>query len=185
MKQPLYLHGTTAEGLAAILKGEEKPNGPWNCCDRDGLTYLWDVAAMLESGDIEETDQAIGRAFEMAQIQAAIKGEDTALYVLAVDLDPDEVELDCSCEGMGNTAVTVPRRLVTRDRIFSVFRCEFSKWDAPFVLAGLVGRDLFADCNVRDDRLLTLAESMKGQHFRDDLLEFEWTACTFDEIFGP
>lgn len=173
-----YMHGTTAQGLADILKGNGKAQGPWNCCDRDGFTYLWDVEALLEGEGYEDDHAAIQQAFESAQVQAAIAGDDTTLYVLEVELDADTVAPDQSCENMPY-AVVVRETTITRDIITKAWAVDFSKWDAPFVLAALVGRDYFEGSSVTDERLVALAEALSEQGvFREELLEFDWYETT-------
>lgn len=173
-----YFHGTTQKGLDAILSGAGKIAGPWTCADQDRLTYLWDAEAMINGEDLDDADSVIRQAFESAQVQAAITAEDATLYVLELNLDADTVDPDYSCENM-YYAVKISEGELHRNTIIRVYRCEFSKWDAPFVLSNLIGREHFADCNVADERLLTIAQSLASQNvFRDELFEFEWQECT-------
>lgn len=174
----IYMHGTTQRGLDAILNQSGKFSSVWTCSDQDRMTYLWDVDAVMEGEGFDGEDGVIRQAFESAQCQAAVLGEDTTLYVLVMEFDEDEVDEDYSCENMADYARTVSESMVTRESIVRVYRCDFSKWDAPFVLAGLVGRDYFADCNVTDERLLTLAETLsKQQVYREELYEFDYQQC--------
>jgi hypothetical protein len=171
-----YFHGTTQQGLNAIAAGAGKTSGPWTCSDQDRMAYLWDAAAMVEGEDLDDNNAVIRQAFESAQVQAAVLAEDTILYVLELEIDADMVEPDYSCENM-HYAVTINEDNL-QGAIVRAYRCEFTKWDAPFVLSSLLGRDHFAECNVADERLLTLAQTLADQNvFREDLFEFEWEAC--------
>jgi len=176
-----YFHGTTQQGLDAILSGTGKPSGPWTCSDQDRMAYLWDAEAMIEGEGFDDNYGVIQQAFESAQAQAAILAEDTTLYVLELNIDADTVEPDYSCENM-SYAVTINEDAL-KGAIVRAYRCEFSKWDAPFLLAGLLDREHFAEGNVEDERLLVLARSLAGQDvYRDDLHEFEWEECNIGRL---
>lgn len=177
----VYFHGTTQQGLNAILSNAGKPTGPWNCADQDRLTYLWDSAAMVEGEDFDDSEGVIRQAFESAQIQAAIVGEDNRLFVLEINLPAESVEPDWSCENM-HYAVTISELALKVSDIARVYVCEFSKWDSPFVLSGLIGREHFADCNVKDERLVLLAKSLQSQDvFREEIFEFEWVEVPLED----
>ena len=174
---PLYYHGTTQRGLDAILQGTGKGEGPWTCSDQDHMTYLWDASAMMEGEDFEDVEGVIRQAFESAQIQAAVMAEDTTMYVLELHLPAEDVEPDYSCENM-HYAVTVHESAVTRAAIVKAYRCAFSKWDAPFVLSSLIGREHFSPSAVKDERLILLAEALSAKEvYREELWDFEWEEC--------
>jgi hypothetical protein len=169
-----YYHGTTREGLMAILHGQGKPCGPWTCSDRDGMTYLWDPERLMAVGEIEEPEEAIRRAFESAQFQAAAMGDDTTLYVLELDLDSEGVDVDASCENMEHCGA-IPSEYITPDRIVRVHAGPFSKWVSPYLLAGRLDSELLNRSAI-DEKLLEIAELVARQRiFIDDIYEISWS----------
>lgn len=169
-----YFHGTTQRGLDAILSATGKMAGPWTCSDQDRMTYLWDAQAMVAGEDLDDMQGVIQQAFESAQIQAAVLAEDTTMYVLELLLDPEDVEADYSCENM-HYAVTVPSTAINRAAILRTYRCDFSKWDAPLILSGLIGRDHFNEGIVEDERLIALATALQAQGvYREELHDLTW-----------
>ena len=80
-----YFHGTTEENLKILLSGGDEPKSCWKVSDRDELLYVYDAQKFVnqrECDSINESDIIINRAFEQAQMQAAIKGISQKLYVL-------------------------------------------------------------------------------------------------------
>jgi len=168
----LYIHGTTQQGLTNIMLGETKEAGPWNVSERDGCSYLWDVEAVM-TGEDQDIDFVIRNAFESAQLQAAIKGEDNTLYALVCEFDSEEVEIDFSCENMDAYARYAPESQLNKSVIKKIYKSDFNKWDSPFILSGVINNEHFSKCMV-EDSLLTIAETLANSEVYREI-DIEWT----------
>ncbi len=170
-------HGTTKKGLKAILSGENhKPNSPWNCSDQDGVTYVWPLDKTVEcegcDGECDGHERAVVKAFESAQVQAAIAG-DTELYVIVLDIDDDMLSDDYSADNMSDAASCINTQDFKATRIITTYHCSFNRWHAPFVIKGLLQNCYFNTCAVDED-LLKVAEQLSEDVWIDEIYEFDY-----------
>lgn len=103
-------HGTTKANYEQILeKGFSPRNMVWNCSS-DTDVYFYDTDKTNYDGEEEEyiRQDCIRRAFESAQITAAVQGfNGSELIVIEIQIDEEHVEDDYSCENMHHTASVV------------------------------------------------------------------------------
>lgn len=167
-----YFHGTTKENYENMLKGNCKDNPTWNCSD-DNEIYLWDAEKNLENSD-DVKEYCINQAFESAQLTAAIKGKDTDLIVIELEIPSNLIEDDYSCDNMSDVASLISFDDFSTDFIKSTFKCSYSAYLSPFVLSGVIGREQFNDCNIEYD-LITLAKDLHGKDiFLETMYEFDY-----------
>lgn len=182
----LFTHGTTLEGLKAILSGAGKdglPN-PWTVCDNDGQMYFYAVSKHLEEYDCDEEETLNGcrrSSMENARLQAAFSGKPTDIYVLTCELDSESVEDDYSCENMGGVASQIACSEFNPDCIVAVHKLELSIWDYPSILACVSGNDLF-NWGELDTSLMKLVESYSGDY--DEMDYHELVEVEKDSIFS-
>ena len=170
-------HGTTKKGLAAILSGENhKPTSPWNCSDQDGVMYFWPLDKTIESEGCEDEsegcERAIGKAFEAAQVQAALTGE-SEMYVIVVDIDDDLLQDDNSAPNMADVASCIDMVDFDSSAVTDTHTCTFNKWHAPFVIKGLMQNPHFNTYAVDED-LLRVAEQLSDDVRIDEMYEFNY-----------
>lgn len=162
----LCFHGTTEENYKRILKGEDKLTGPWTVSDKDNCMYFWP----LDKADSKE--DAIQHAFEAAQVQAAIRGEDTDLYVIVCEIPDELLQDDYSCENMDSMASYILCSDFDIDMIKEHFISRYNKWYSPFIINGLLQNPHF-NRYIVEDTLLLMAESV-GDVYLDDMYYFDY-----------
>lgn len=180
----LFTHGTTLEGLKAILTGAGKSelSNPWTVSDNDGQMYFYAVEKALDEWDtIEEALESCQRAsMENARMQAAFTGKPTDVYVLTCEIDPDLLEDDYSCENMGGVASQMACTDFDIGTVVAVHKLELSIWDYPVVLACMLNNNLFNWGEV-DPRLMALAKNVSDDAF-DSLYEHELQEVDKEEL---
>lgn len=175
MTKVIVYHGTTRAHAINILAGREKSDVKitWNCSDDDYL-YVWTAHKLYgydEDQDHEDYDrQAIQRAFENAQITAAVQDEpQKELVVLAFEVEYDDVEDDVSCDGMDEAA---------RIRLENYAECHVKTLVCKHNprLDGVIVSNLLDNphltSNISDD-LIEAAKAFKDV-WLDSLLEFDY-----------
>jgi hypothetical protein len=178
----LFTHGTTFEGLKAILSGAGKSElaNPWTVCDNDGQMYFYAVDKALDEWDtVEDALASCQRAsMENARMQAAFTGKPTDVYVLTCEIDSDLLDDDYSCENMGGVASQMACHDFDIGSIISVHKLELSIWDYPTILACLTENELF-NWNEVDSRLVELAKNISDF---DSLYEHELEEISKEEL---
>ncbi|CAM0050922.1 hypothetical protein VPHK460_0135 [Vibrio phage K460] len=164
-------HGTTKKGLNAILANAGvKPNAPWMCSDNDGEMYVWPQNKLEDSYDFEEHEQFICHAFESAETQAVVSDE-VEVFVLEMDIPSNLLEDDHSCENMSEIASYLAMCDFETDMIVKVYRKTLNKWNAPFVIANLLGNEQFNTYSI-DENLLEAAEAIQQAEIYKEPTEF-------------
>lgn len=173
-------HGTTKNGLRAILDNVGyKPTGPWSCSDNDGAMYLWPTNKLVEQYDFEDDSQMICHAFESAEIQAVVADE-TEIFVVVLDVPDQYLEDDYSCENMYNVASYIPISRFSKSMIQSVYKAQLNKWNAPFVISGLLRMELFNKYSISEG-LLAVAEVISKSEVYRDPTEYNYQAIDFNK----
>lgn len=183
----LFTHGTTLEGLKAILagKGKEGLPNPWTVCDNDGQMYFYSVAKHLDDYDFDADATLSGcqrSSMENARLQAAFTGKPTDVYVLTCEIDEESLEDDYSCDGMGDSASQMACADFDPACIVAVHKLDgLSIWQYPAVLACVGGNSLF-NWGELDPSLLKLVESVSGGY--DELYDQELIEVEKESIFS-
>ncbi|MCP4985526.1 MAG: hypothetical protein GY928_05465 [Colwellia sp.] len=164
-------HGTTKKGLKAILSGvNHKPNNPWCVSDQDGVMYVWPSNKLAEQYEHEDESQMICHAFESAEVQA-VTSDETEVFVLLLDIPEDMLEDDFSCENMSDVASCINLQEFNKNMIVGIKSHKLNKWNAPFVLSGLLSNPNFNTYSLDDD-LLQAAEVIATCEVYKDPTEF-------------
>lgn len=141
-------HGTIYGSLSDCKEGKVSP---WTVSDNDGLTYFWELEGFAERecfdfDDVDERrlieERCIFAAFEQAEIQAAVTGEDQTLTVLVYEVEKENYEEDYSCDNMEG-AVCMPADEAGALVPVEVYEVEFNKWTAPLIIKGLSSNTIF------------------------------------------
>lgn len=173
----IVYHGTTKENLNRILTGEGKQSGPWTVSDLDNMMYFWNQSKLLESG--EDIEIGIDYAFDAASTQAALKGENTELYVLECEINDSILEDDYSCENM-EMASCINISDFNLNMIKKVYKADFNKWHAPYHIAWLLGNMYFNQSQVIDETLLDIAQTIRDtESYNEELFNgVDYEECT-------
>ncbi len=164
-------HGTTKKGLKSILANVgTKPNAPWVCSEDDGSTYVWPQNKLEDSYDFEEHEQFVCHAFESAEIQAVIADEQE-VFVLELEIPDHLLEDDYSCDNMAEVASLIEMSDFETNMIVSVYKKTLNKWNAPFVIANLLGNEQFNTFCI-DENLLEAAEAIQSAEIYKEPTEF-------------
>lgn len=126
-----FFHGITGKAFEAFMQGDfsgQKKNeviSPWVCSDSDGFTYLHSLEYFEnEYEDDYAENAAIQDAFSSAVLQSAMNSDNCA-YVIQFNFDPEEVEVDYSCENMEHC-----RRIecdkIKRENIVKVYKLDLN-----------------------------------------------------------
>lgn len=171
----LCYHGTTEQSYKAIMAGESKITGPWTVSDMDSCMYFWPIDKSEGDDDDELSEYCIRMGFESAQVQAAVKGDNTKLYVIACEIPDELLEDDFSCENMSDSASYILCSQFSKDMIVKTLVCDFNQWHSPFIISGLLDNPNFNHYSIEPE-LLTISESLKGSEvYLDEILEFDYT----------
>ena len=167
----ICFHGTTKKGLKAILSGvNHKPTNPWNVSDQDGAMYVWPSDKLKVQYDLEEEDQMICHAFESAEVQA-VTSEEEDVFVMVLDIPDELLEDDFSCENMSDVASCINLTEFDKSMVVSVMTHKLNKWNAPFVISGLLSNPNFNSYSL-DEGLLLAAESIASCEIYREPTEF-------------
>lgn len=142
-------HGTTYESYQGIKEDiAATPDKTIWICSEDDVIYFHslDVVAKDSSLDLNDLQsaiyQTIQRAFESAQVSAAVSDSDQ-LIVLEFDVDESLVKPDTSCQNADT--VCVSRYVLTKEMIVDAYTMPFNKALKLFHLVGLIDKDDFID----------------------------------------
>ncbi|WPJ20578.1 hypothetical protein vBPFY1MI_95 [Pseudomonas phage vB_PF_Y1-MI] len=167
----LFTHGTTLEGLKAIMAGAGKSDlvAPWTVSDNDNQMYFYSVDKAIEGNTQDPGDdphvigdnlaQCQQQSMENARLQLAAQGKGGKVYIISCEIDPAMLEDDYSCDGMGDSASCMSCSDFEVSSIIQVQECEVSIWHLPYVLACVKGNSMFSWESV-DPQLRSLAESI-------------------------
>lgn len=170
-------HGTTKKGLNAILNADGyKPNSPWTVSDNDGAMYLWPADKLESQYDFEDLNQMIIHAFESAEIQAVIE-DTTEIFVLELEIPDELLQDDFSCDNMADVASFIETGQFNKSMLVNIYTCKLNRWNAPFIIANLLGNPNFNQWAVDED-LLTLAETLQQGDFYRDTTEYDFEEYT-------
>lgn len=153
MANSLYYHGTTEEGLKAILNNTGKIAGPWECSNYDDMMYFFSLNKKMELGGyIDDADihdatlECISDCFNQAKFQlATLEFKDTKLFVLEYELDGDLMQDDKSCDGMEySAAVCTNTGNIDNSNIKRIWCAHIAKTEIIYTIIELMQRDLFS-----------------------------------------
>lgn len=165
-----YYHGTTRANANNILSGGAKTDATWVVSDDDYL-YLWDEQAIAKNGESEDT--AIRNAFESAQITAAASVDPQhELVVLEFEIPRKHIEIDESCENMGDNGAVRTRMEDYAKFHTGTLVCKHNPRLDVFILACVVDRTYFNGAEISDD-MLRAAKQVQNVYM-EELYEFDW-----------
>jgi hypothetical protein len=183
----LLYHGTSFESYEQIKREGFKPETPtWNVSE-DDKTYFYTIDKMMSSeclDDEEEAQQmAITRAFESAQITAALqKSLANKIVVIEIEIDENKVDVcdDDSCQNMADIASYIYNSDLTTSNIKHIFIADYSPFFALYHAASIYGNEVgYPNFDLFTQAEINIIEAIKGTEiFIDDLLYFEWEELT-------
>lgn len=175
MTKVIVYHGTTRDHANNILSGGEKSDVKitWNVSDDDFL-YVWTAHRLYGYDDEQDhesfDEQAITRAFESAQVTAAIQDEpQKELVVLAFEVDYDDVNDDVSCAGM-DEAATIQLESYAAAHV-KTYSCRHNPRMDGVIIAQVL-ENPYITSQIPDD-VIQAAKHLKGI-WVDELLEFDY-----------
>jgi hypothetical protein len=171
-------HGTTWENYQNIqLRGfDNSKETVWDCSIHSE-TYVWVPSQLMEHGEAEDmeeaTERAIQMAFESAQISAALLGSlASEIVVIELNVNPDDLEVDESCENMGHASCIANKKI----DIFSITGIYTAPYYADlrlFILNGFRDNQWIKMWMLPEITYKAL-EMMPRDIFMEELLEFEY-----------
>ena len=179
----LLYHGTSFESYEQIKQEGFKPKSPtWNV-SADDRTYFYTIDKMMSAECLDDEEEAqnmaITRAFESAQITAALqKSLADKIIVIEIEIDENTVEVcdDDSCKNMANIASYVLNDDLTTDNIKRVFVADYSPFFALYHAASIYGNEAgYPNFDLFTQAEIDIIEAIrKAEVFIDDLLYFDW-----------
>lgn len=176
-------HGTTYENYLNIKEnGFGSLEKTWNCSSPETM-YFYDTDKTEEDDEEYKESYCVSRAFESAQITAAVHGVNSSkLVVLRLEIDSDHVRDDYSCENMSDVATEAEIEDLNEFGVITeVFICEEGYNPALrfFYICHLWANNEYLHkthfTHLEDKALQLLADKETGI-FIDELLDFEWEA---------
>lgn len=169
----ILTHGTTEQGLKAILSGSGKTLcSLWDCSDRDDYMYFYDAKDVAEDygrdEDEDGTDDAVRQSLENAQLQLVTEGAGGKIFSLVCEVPDDLIELDDSCPNMQH-ARRIECEKFDPKWIVAIYTHDVNIWSLPFILSSVITNDLVAEWNVSSE-LWTMAKllSDNGVYMPDE-----------------
>lgn len=170
----LCYHGTTLENAKLILQGntDYKPSGAWIVSDNDNAFYVYPVNKLVNEFSIEEDediedykDQFIGQALDNAVITAGLKGRDTEIIIIEIDIPDHLLQDDFSCNNMNHIASFINLDELEECKIINVYKTNFSGYYSPYVFPTLEN-DAFNTAYMDYD-LLKIVELIQKTNYYD------------------
>lgn len=178
MKKTLY-HGTTFEGYEGIkLNGFKNVERVWNVSDYNSIYFYCPEECEEGCNTEENVNICIDRAFEAAQMAAAINGSKSkSIYVLEIEIDDEEIELnsDNDCPGSEYFAKTLDIRDIKNLKA-NVYKCDSYFEDLRlFYLMGVWdSRYLNMETKLGKFKFEILEEFSKKAPYISELWNFDW-----------
>lgn len=173
----ICFHGTTTEGLKAILNGDtDKPNSPWSCSDNDGAMYFYPISKVARSNDLSDIEDLMHEGVSMALDNASLQSlfnDDTELFVIVCNIPKHLLEDDYSCENMADIASFTSCSDWDNRYIKQVFKLDLNKWLKPCLASQVLHNSQFNKWGL-DENLLQIAELMSenGNYLEIDLTNY-------------
>ena len=173
-----FFHGISSGNFERFINSKGKLSGPWTCSDMDNQSYLWSKDYLIEESGFDKdefSDNDISSILRMpansAIVQCAMNGEDS-FYILFVEIPDDynSIENDCSCDNMDGAYCIPENDLIKFTKGY--IKCQWNKWNSPFVIKGLLQNHHF-NTSIVDSGILAIANEMSDDFSMDSAFEYE------------
>lgn len=173
-----FFHGISSSNFEQFIQSKGKLSGPWKCSDMDNQSYLWSKDYLIEESgfDINEfsdndINSILGIPAESAIVQCALNGDDS-FYILFVEIPDDynSIDNDYSCNNMQGAYCIPESDLIKFTKGY--IKCNWNKWNSPFVIKGLLQNQHFNSSMV-DSGILAIANAINDDCFMDSASDYE------------
>jgi hypothetical protein len=139
-----FFHGTTADNLKAILRDGFSPDTDKIWTVSENGVYFWSPDKLAEMGECSEDEddkRECGKRFAFDSATCGLaKAKDCRAVVFEVELDPEDLSEDTSCDNMEGAFVHYGH--VSPDRIKAVWITEDMSLIRGYYIALMMERDM-------------------------------------------